>query len=92
MMKTKKAIDDKALTFVAGGNTGDSDIENEMGYPMYSVGEDVEVFLMSFFHIHTKHAVIIDVRVSEYDGSYLYRVMYDSGAVQSVFADDIERK
>ena len=95
-MTNMKAMNDKALTFVTGGDKGDKDIEKNCGVKLYHVGETVEVY-MSIFHIRTRRGTIIaESRVdcaTEHSSStyYKYKVEFSGGDVLWVTADDIQR-
>ena len=88
-MTNIKVMNENALLKVTGGNNGDTDIENKSRTPLFSVGQSVEVFIMHYFHIHTRHATIVAV-TPHYNG-FVYTVIYDNGDVKEVYADDIER-
>ena len=88
-MTNIKTLNENALLRAVGGNNGDSKIEEETGVPLFSVGQNVEIFIMHFFHIHTKHAVVLEVK-REASG-FLYTVLCDNGLIRNYYADDIER-
>ena len=88
MMNAIKAMNDEALTFVAGGNNGDKELELKYDAPFYRVGDSVEVYVSSL-HWHTIHAVVISSEKRSY--GYFYIVEYDDKNVSQVTADDLER-
>ena len=95
--KLMKAVNDKALISVTGGNDGDKNREMTEDTALYKVGDTVEVFT-SLWHIFTKRGTIVYAdRVSAdrkfTHGNYTkYLVKFDAGGSEWVTADDIERK
>ena len=89
MKNTMKAMNDDALELVTGGNNGDSNIEKATNVPFFSVGQEVEVYLMHYLHIHTKHGVILEVKRE--NSGFLYTVIRDDNLIKDYYADDIER-
>ena len=89
MMNAIETMNDEALTFVAGGNNGDKELELKHDAPFYMVGDSVEVFVSSL-HWHTRHATVIISEKRSY--GYVYIVEFDDKNVCQVTADDLERK
>ena len=85
-----KMINDEALKLTAGGNNRDIQIELDTGAPLYKVGDEVEVFISPFIHIHTNHGKILGV-VRENAGWYCYLILLDNGDLVEKDANEIER-
>ena len=100
MMNTIKAINDKALTKVTGGDYGDTlkyDFKHKR--PLYKVGNIVEVY-DNFFHTTTTRGKVVAVYKELYkdtlfyeasDSAFKYKIEFLSGGETCVFADDIQR-
>ena len=99
MMNTIRMMEDRTLSFVAGGNDGDSKFEHDRGVVLYKVGDTVEVF-ESGWHIMTKRGTIIEVGTKNIHPSIwntsrldvpAYLVKFEDGHEKWVVSNDIER-
>ena len=93
------AVNDEMLRSVTGGNYGDEVYEYTNNVQLHYVGEIVEVY-RNLFHITTKRATIISVRIAKaYIISYqqpardvpAYTVRYEDGTTEEVLSCRIER-
>ena len=90
-MMNIKAVNDERLTFVTGGDNGDAQKEMAGNYCMYKIGDSVEVYKFTDFHVWTNHAVIIDIFDSKSNIiPRAYLVRYDDNSTRWVSANEIE--
>ena len=93
------AINDEALSFVAGGDYGDSKYEHNNNVCLYKPGDVVEVYT-SKFHVRTVRGTVIRASMTEIEIGLCYRltipvpcylITTENGVTDWYIADRIER-